>query len=317
MAAPTVTRPARQDPSESESQSFLSKEKAAQWAKWAVLGTVGAGVIALIVVGIVSWTENARIERLRQNWDTLFTALKDKTTPETRFPALEGVMDKIKGSEAHAYALMELGDLYFEQAVKPSNYPEERAAALKKATSLYLLIAAQEPYRGNPALGPLALQNAALAQEQAQDYDAAIKLIQDEMVRTDLSGHFLYNKLVAQLGRLYYLRSLKKAEAGQDAQPDRELARKTLNDALVAAGAGRADQIRRDDGEFVSQLEYLKSLVDKPGKALPDGKAPPEKPAPAPEKAAAPADKPADKAKDEPKKDQPKKDEPKQEEPKK
>ena len=320
MAAPTVSRPAHPDLKEDESKSPFNAANAAQWAKWVIIGSLGAGVVALIVVAIVTWNERTRTEKARREWDQVFVALKDKTKPEDRIAALEGIAEKVVGTPAHAYVLMQLGDIFFTEAVKPEKLPEERAAALKKAVDLFKLVSSQTPFSDNPAFGPLALQDAALALEQAGEYDQAIQFLENGLARPDLENtSFLYNKLVAQLGRLYYLRSLKKTEAGQDPKPDAENARKRLADALRAVGPKTDDPefMQRQDAEFIREIQYLKSLVDKPGKLLPDGVPPPPKPKVEEKKPDAGAESKAAPKTDEAKKDAPKKDEAKKDEPKK
>jgi tetratricopeptide (TPR) repeat protein len=317
MAAPTVTRPVAVEEEQPKS-GFATSENAAQWAKYVIIGALAIGVAALIAVAVATTQEKSRVESSRKTWDEVFLALKDKTKPEERIAALEGVAPKIAGTTAHAYVLMLLGDLYFEDAIKPEKYPEEKAAALQKSIKLFELVATSEPYKNSPAYGALAVECAALAHEQGGNYDAAIKLLNEAVSRADLETHYLYNKLVGDLGRMYYMRSLQKPADSKEAQDDRELARKKISDALRAAGAKKDDELayQRNDAEYIKQLEFIRSLVEKPGSALPDGKAPPVKLPKTPvdqgvERAVDPA------KKDEPKKEDTKKEEPKKEEPKK
>lgn len=304
MAAPVVTRPpAATFHKEEAAHGLLSAATAAQWAKWVVVVLLGAGLIALLVVAIVTWQQQSRTEKARRLWDQVYEATKDKgERPEERIAALEAVADKVKGSITHAYVLMELAGLHFDQAVDAARSPADRAAALTKATALYKLVAASEPYASNPYFGPLAVEGEALSLEQAQDYDAAISLLEEKLPK--MESHFIYNKLSAQLARLYWLRFQKKGDADTK---DRDLAR-----------AKYAEILRTDEtGAWREQAEYIRSLVDKNGKALPDGTPiPPVKPPPPPEakKDQAKKDEPK---KEEPKKDEAKKDEAKKEEPKK
>jgi len=252
-----------------------------RYARWAVLGCVIAGAVAVVVVLVVSSNERSKVEERRRGWDEVHKALKEKTKPDEQIAALEGVAGKVKGTPAHAYVLINLGEIYFAQAVKPENLPEQRGAALKKAIQLFELVATQEPYRSNPAFGPLALASTAMAYEQGQDYDNGIRVLSEGLKRSDLETHFSYNKLVAQLGRLYYLRSLSKPQDSKEAQDDREQARKHVSDTLRTLRAKKdSETFNRQNEEYLRSLEYLKSLVDKPGKLLPDGKAPPAKPKP-------------------------------------
>ncbi|MFH0939458.1 MAG: hypothetical protein V1899_09295 [Planctomycetota bacterium] len=313
MTTPAVVRPAPADLNQNENKSSFTTVYAARWAKWVILGSLGVGIAALIVVAIVSWKQRARTENARREWDQVFLALKNKNKPEEQIAALEAITEKVVGTPSHAYVLMYLGDLYFAEAIKPEKMPEERAAALKKAVELFKLVATQNPFRDNLTFGPLALQNTALAYEQGGEYDEAIRFLEEGLARPDLENtSFLYNKLIAQLGRLYYLRSLKKIEAGQDAKPDIDNARKRLTDVLRVIGRKDNPELgHQQDSEFIREIEYIKSLVDKPGKLLPDGIPPPPKPIAAEQKADVSLE-----HKDAPKVDEIKKIELKKEEPK-
>ena len=270
MAAPVVSRPpAATFQKEEAAHGFLSPGTAALWAKWIVAALGTAAIIALLVVAIVTWRDRARTEKSRELWDEVYKAVKDKAArPEEHIAALEGVAEKVKGSVPHAYVLMELAGLYFDQAADPAKSPEDRGAALKKSTELYRLVAGSEPYAGNTFFGPLAIEGEALALEQALDYDAAISLLEEKLPKLESRSHFLFNKLSAQLARLYWLRFQKKNDP-----KDREAARTKAAEVL------RTDET----GKWRDQAEYIKSLVDKRGKALPDGTAtPPVKPPPPP-----------------------------------
>ena len=276
MATPTVTRPLANVESEEKPNAFLTE--ALPYLKWIVLAAVVLGIGALVFVGVTTLSERSRREDARQKWDLVYTAQKEKTKAEDRIAALEGIADKVKGSTAHAYVLTTLGQLWFDQAIKPEKSAEERTAALKKAAALFESVASNEPYKSNPAFGPQAAQHLALTQEHAQDYDAAIKTLTEAVDRVPLT-HYLYNKLGAELGRLYYMRSLKKPAGSAEWEKDREEARKRLGDALKAMGKASTEDEERggQDSQYISFLTYIKSIVDKPGRALPDGKAPPVK----------------------------------------
>jgi len=318
MAAPIVSRPpAATFQKEEATHRLLSAATAAQWAKWVVVLLVSAGVCTLLVVGIVTWQDQARTAKARELWDEVYKATKEKSErPEERVAALESVAEKVKGSIPHAYVLMDLASLYFDQAVDPARSPEERGAALKKATELYKLAADSEPYASNLFFGPLAAEGEALALEQAQDYDAAINLLEEKLPKLETQSHFLFNKLSAQLARLYWLRFQKKNDP-----KDREAARTKLTEIL------RTDE----SGAWRDQAEYIKSLVEKRGKALPDGTAvpavkppppspkPPEalKTPPSPDKKTGVQEPPKPEAKTEPKKDEAKKEDTKKDDGKK
>lgn len=288
MIAPTVTRPAHPDMNAAPA-SAIPAAVAAQYAKWIVLGVVLAGVIAIIVVSAVSIVQNSRVEKLKQQWDIVFTAAQNKTKPEEKVTALEAAVNdaKLQGSPAHAYALLQIADYYFDKAIQPETRPEERAAHLKKAAETYKVLAENEPFRSNPAFGPVALGSLASCYEQGGEYDAGIKLLSEGLGAPEMESHLLYNNLRVQLGRMYYLRSIK--EGNPNAKADSEAARKTLTDALQGMigkeREGGSDADRSQQAAYFADVEYLISLLDKPGKALPGGIAPPVKTPPAAEKA--------------------------------
>lgn len=282
------------------------------------------GVVALITVAIVTYNERQRVERLRQQWDKVYLALKGKVRPEDRIAAYESLAETLKGSPAHACVLMELGRLQFDEAINAAKLPEDRKAALDKATELFKLVATTEPYSSNPEFGPLAVDGYATALEQAGNYDAAISLLEDNLPKLDKQSHFLYTKLAAQLGRVYWLRSKYPTVDEASKQPksdpakDGEKAREVLSEVL------RVSASREERSKWREQAEYIKSLVEKRGKALPEGTpvppvkppAPPTPPA-TPGKAAPKPDQKAEPKKDEAKKEEPKKDEAKKEDAKK
>ncbi len=276
MAAPTVTRPLATPP-ETSNPSGLNVEEISRWAKWIVLACVIAGAVGLVVIGVVYVGQQRRTEELRQNWDEVYTATKDKTKTNDRIQALETIAPKVAGTPAHAYILMELGNIYFEQAVNPKKAREERTEALDKATKLYELVATNEPFKSNETFGPAATRAAAACYAQTANYDAAIKLLKDALAQPDIEKHYLYNPMVAQLGREYWLRSLAKAEKKEDPEPDRKEARTQLGEALRNVG-----EKKEDSQGWRGEAEFIKAIIDKPGKALPDGKVPPEKAPPAP-----------------------------------
>ena len=281
MSAPLVTRPPATVEEEAAKTGGFAAEDAAQWVKWVIIGCMVLGAIGLVVAAVVSVSDRKQTEQARAQWDEVYSSLKDKTRPEDKIAALEEVAAKVKGTPSHAYVLMQLGDLYFDQAVNATKSPEEQAGALKKATDLYKMVATSEPYSSNPAFGPIAIDNAALALEQAKDYNGAISLLEENLKKWE--SHFLYNKMAAQLGRLYWLRSLSR-EKPEEKEKDRELAREKLSDVLRQGAAAE------DYGKWREQAKYIKSLVDKRGKLLPEGAAvPAAKPVAAPAPKAPPA----------------------------
>jgi hypothetical protein len=244
----------------------------------------------------------------------LYEALKDKTNTADRKAALESLAETVKGTKTHAYVMMELAGIYFDEALDAVKTPEEKKTALEKATKLYKFVASEELYANDPMFGPFAVQGTATALEQAQEYDAAIGLLEEKLPK--LEKHLLYNQLVAQLGRLYWLRALQHNNDEKDCDTAREKLAEVLRteDGIMKYGD------RSMTTEWRKQAEYIKSLVDKRGKALPKGTAvPPVKmPAGAAETKTVPvaipvpekkADAPKVEAKPDAKKDEAKKDE--------
>ena len=275
MDAPTVSRPLPKPMNEMKNEGFITMASAVLWVRRVVIILAILGSLALAAVLNANWNEGKRLGRVRQQWDDVYKALKDKVKPDDRIVAFEGIAEKLIGSPAHAYVLMELGHLYLEKSQKPEKEKSERDAALKKSIDLYVVVASHEPYKSNPSFGPIAAENAALAMEQAENYDGAIDLLNTTLDSPQMREHFLYNKMVAQLGRVYWLRSLKKTTDGIDAKVDREAAKSRLAEVI------RPSNTMVDQPEWYDQSEYIKSLLDGFGKALPDGKAPPEKQKPA------------------------------------
>ncbi len=240
-------------------------EEMGQYARWIVTGTVAVGVIVLISLAAISYTSASREKASEQSWDEVYKATQGKAKPEDQIPALESVASKVQGTPTHAYVLMELANLQFKEALNPTRSKEDQAAALKKSEDLFKLVADQ--YNNNRTFSLLALQGQANIFEQKQDYDGGIKFLEDNLKKFE--SHYLYNQISTQLGRLYWLRSLKQEKA-EDREKDREAARQRLADVLRQSTPG-------ERGSWHEQAEYIRSLVDKSGKALPDGKAPPAK----------------------------------------
>jgi tetratricopeptide (TPR) repeat protein len=279
MAAPVVTRPPAVMPH--EPRGAQANVKWIPFAVWSVLLCLAAAAIGVIIAVVTNWQDERRLAALRADCDVVDAALKEKVKPDDRIAALEGVADKVNGTSAHAWTLAQLASLYFDKATDPLTKPEEQAKALKTATALWQQLS--EQYKDNPAFGPLALSNVALAYEQAQDLDKAIQILKDGL-SADLSSHFLYEKMTVQLGRLYWLRSRQEAEAGkaEDAEKDRKEALKYVS-LNIPEGKDKSSA----NWQWREEARYIKSLVDEPGKLLPGGKIPPEKKAPEPPPAAA------------------------------
>jgi predicted negative regulator of RcsB-dependent stress response len=287
MAAPTVTRPLPSVTEPDTKTSTISPETE-KWVKWAIIGVIAAGLIALITVVATTLAERSRVNTIRSQWDEVFLATKEleKKTPDEKIKAYAAAAEKVRGTPAGAYALMQAADLSFEESLNNQKLPDQRRVALDEAVKMYDQILADEKLRTNAAFGPLAIERVALAHAQRQDYDSAIKFLTENMAEPE---HFLHNKMQGELAIFYYLRSLKKDKEGKDGNDDREKAREKIRvvETGVAANASSDEidtQLRRYDKAFLDQLNYIKQMIARPGKALPGGKAPPVKAAVEPEK---------------------------------
>lgn len=202
----------------------------AQYVKWGLIGALALAAIGLTSSLYVTYAEKSATNKLRAEWDEYHSALSEKKSDDDRMEALEKLAEnpKIKGTAVHAFVLAALAHANFEIGQNPRRQVETRAAALERAILLNRMLATTEPFKSHPSFGPFAVQNLALALEQKQTndpgtqfYDEAIKglhasLYKDESkdadALKDMKKHFLFNKLNAQLGRLYWLRGLRKAE---------------------------------------------------------------------------------------------------------
>lgn len=202
----------------------------AQYIKWGIIGAVALAAIGLTSSLYVTYAEKSANNKLRAEWDEYHSALSEKKSDDDRMEALEKLAEnpKVKGTAVHAFVLAALAHANFEIGQNPRRQVETRAAALERAILLNRMLATNEPFKSHPSFGPFAVQNLALALEQKQTndpgtqfYDEAIKglhasLYKDESKEADalkdMKKHFLFNKLNAQLGRLYWLRGLRKAE---------------------------------------------------------------------------------------------------------
>jgi tetratricopeptide (TPR) repeat protein len=268
MAAPVVTRPSASVSEDAESEKSVWTPEMTEYARWVVIGAIVIAVVLLATLGITTLAENSRVNALKGEWDLVFTALKDKKDAEEQRGALEGIAEKVKGTPAHAYVLQRLGGIYFDKAIDSTKTPEDRAKAIDTAVKIYSVLANDEPYKSSPLFGALGVDNLATAYEQQKNYDAAISLLEERLPK--LENNSLYYKMSAQLGRLYWLKSLATNDESL-----RVKARERLADVL------RATSEKEQGGVWRVQAEYIKSLCDPRGKALPEGTEPP-----APEKAA-------------------------------
>jgi hypothetical protein len=304
MPAPTVTRPTAATTSVADTPApgtaGISNDEWAKYAVWGVMGLAAIAVLAFAFTGIVTYTESAHAKKLRGEWDEYHNAINNQKTEEDRIEALEKLADnpKIQGTAVHAYALMQLGRMNFEIALSPRKQPETRGAAIVRAAKLYELLAMTEPFKSNPAFGPSALQDLACAYEQQQItetettkyYDEAIKALRGAMYTGDSKDpepvkfyqtHFLFDKMNAELGRLYWLRAqreleLDPAKNAAAAKSDREFALVFVKKALEA-GVTSVEKDRYEanfKGAWREEAAYIKSLLDADGKMMPDGKAP-------------------------------------------
>jgi predicted negative regulator of RcsB-dependent stress response len=286
MAAPTVTRPlASVADAETQARRGLSPDTE-KWVKRAIVAILAAGVIALIVVVATSWAESSRVSKIRSQWDVVYLAIKEveKKTPDEKAAALKAAADKVPGSSAQAYALMQAGSLNFQEGRNSQKTQAQRRLSLDKALALYEEVLKNEQFKKNAAFGPLAAEHAALVHAQRRDYDAAIKTLSENMPEAD---HFLYNKLQGEMAQFYFLRATAKEAEGKDASADKEKVREKIS--LVRTGVAAKKEkdpesqksLSEYDRDFLETLGYIESKISKPGKALKDGKAPPVKAAPA------------------------------------
>lgn len=249
--------------------------KLAAWSgviAWSVYGIAGLLVLLVVVMLTLSRMREGRVEQLRQTWDEVYRAQKEKHQPEERIAALEGVWEKVSGSPVFPYVVMELGQLHFDRALAVERSPAERKASLEKTHKVYDV--ARQAFPAHRLFGAFAAEGAALVREQEGERDEAIKILGDAVETYD--SHFLFPQLCYHLGRNLWMRARAKEadpNAAKQVAADREAALRRLNQALAESGDEQTDYISwRPDARF------LKSLLEKPGPGLPDGKAPPAKP---------------------------------------
>ena len=264
--------------------------------------------IGLISSVYVTYAEKSKTDRVRGEWDEFHNAIFEKKADDDRIEALEKLAEnpKIKGTTVHAYVLASLAHVNFEMATNPRRQVESRAASLERAIALNRMLATTEPFKSNPSFGPIAVQNLALALEQKQTndiagtqfYDEAIKtlhgaLYKDESKDADpvkaMKAHFLFDKMNEQLGRLYWLRGLRRValepKNPDAAKIDNEWALFYLKKALEA-GISSVEKDRFSQpaqygqpgvefkGAWREEAAYIKSLLDPVGKMMPGGVAP-------------------------------------------
>lgn len=302
MAAPTVTRPTTTVTVENTAAKGVEW---AQYARWVLIAAVVLGVAGLAASMVVKYNDDAREAKARGQWDEVYKGLKEKSRSDERIAALEALAEneKIKGTAAHGYILMQLAATHFEAAQNAKKAPEEREAARQRAEALYDFVAKTDPFKSSPSFGPLAARNLALTFEQKQmdgpgteGFDKAIETLSETLYGSKtpaadapaLAGiqqHFLFDQMRAQLGRVYWLRAQREKDAKQKEDLDR--ARTYINKALETPPSAEetkslnaaASYYRLGTGTAAwrNDAAYLKSLLDTPGKLLPDGKAPPMK----------------------------------------
>ncbi|GMV82921.1 MAG: hypothetical protein AMXMBFR7_41050 [Planctomycetota bacterium] len=246
----------------------------------ALMPFVVIGLIALLVISVASLLvvrkmEDRRLRSARDSWDAVFVALKDKETGRERVEALEKTWDDVRGTEAHPYVMLLLAQIHFEDALRPERPPSERSASLDRATKVFEL--AHKEFRTHVIFGALAAEGLGLAQEQAGSTEAAQTTFKQAV--TEYEQHFLFPKLCYQLGRTYWYQARALEAKNEDASSAREEAKRWISKALQSSSDSQFDR-----QSWRSQAKYLQSLLDSPGIALPDGKAPPRRaaaPAPA------------------------------------
>ncbi len=251
----------------------------------AVMPFVVIGLLALLVISVASLLvvrkmEDRRLRSARDSWDTVFLALKGKETGRERVESLEKTWDAVRGTEAHPYVMLVLAQIHFEDALRPERPPSERSASLDRATKVFEL--ANKEFRSHVIYGALAAEGLGLAQEQAGQTDAAQTTFKQAV--TEYEQHFLFPKLCYQLGRTYWYQARALEAKNEDASAPREEAKRWISKALQSSSESQFDR-----QSWRSQAKYLQSLLDSPGIALPDGKAPPRKQAAAPVPPPAPA----------------------------
>lgn len=272
----------------------------AHYVKWGILAALVLTAVGLVSSVYVTYSEKSRSERLRAEWDEYHNAIFEKKSDDDRIEALEKLADnpKVKGTTVHAYILASLAHANFEMSQSPRRKIEARADALDRAIGLNRLLATTEPFMSNPSFGPPALQNVAIGLEQkqvndpksTQYYDEAIKTLQGALYKDDskdadprkeMKASFLFDKMNAQLGRLYWLRGLRKIEldpahATTAADSDNAMALTFLKKALEAGiSSVEKDRFGTDfKGSWREEAAYIKSLLDPKGRMMASGVAP-------------------------------------------
>lgn len=286
MAAPTVTRPsASVVPDSKPGQASPSSINWAQYTRWILLGAVVLGAIGIVYSVVTAYSESSRHKALTSQWDELHGKLDKIKNEDARIEAYEQACDdpKIKGTAVHGFALMQLASMHFELAQSPRKQPESRAAALGRAIKIYEMVSSTEPFKSHPSFGPVALSNLATAYEQQafteekgiDFYDKAIDTLQSGLYADKskeaeaipaMKTHFLFDKMNAQLGRLYWLRGVRKVDlaraAGEKEKPaadkaatDKPAADKTAADK-AAADKAAADKAAADKQKEADDAKY-------------------------------------------------------------
>ncbi|HLX61469.1 MAG TPA: hypothetical protein VKX17_09325 [Planctomycetota bacterium] len=264
MPVPTVTRPsASVVPETKPGQSGSTSIDWTQWARWFLIGAIVLGAFGIAYSLVVWYSERSHTKTLTAQWDELYSKTEKPKTEESRIEALEQACEdpKIKGTAAHGYALMQLASANFDISESARRQPESRAAALERAVRIYEMLSSTEPFKSHPSFGPVALSNLGIAYEQqifAQDkplefYDKAIDTLQsglymDKSKDADpipsMKTHFLFDKMNAQLGRMYWLRSLRRIDLAKAA--DEKIAADKAAADKAAADKAAADKAAAD-----------------------------------------------------------------------
>ncbi|MBI3828043.1 MAG: hypothetical protein HY291_00910 [Planctomycetes bacterium] len=223
-------------------------------------------LIAFVVVMVVN-TRNSEATHLkdRQGWDDVYQALKDAKDDKEKVAALEGVWSKVDTSSAHPYVMLELAQEQYQLAVSEQRPAPERKRSLDRAKQVFDLVREREGK--HPLYGGLASEGSAACREQAGDLDGAIQVLTDAVGRYE--SHFLHTKLCYELGRAYWMRSLKSADA-----KDREEALRWEDKAIQDTQDNASRGFR-----WREEAQFIKSVLEKHGPAWPDSAPPPAKPA--------------------------------------
>lgn len=223
------------------------------------------GLLFVSVIVLVVKTRNHEAAHLkdREGWDQVHLALKDAKEDKDRIAALEGVWSKVDSSSAHPYVMMELAQEQYQMAVSEQRPAPERKKSLDRAKQIFDLL--REKEGKHPLYGGLAAEGSAACREQAGDLDGAIQVLTESVSRYE--NHFLHSKLCYELGRAYWVRSLKSNEA-----KDREEALRWVDKAIQDTQDNSSRGLR-----WREEAQFIKSVLEKHGPAWTDSAPPPAK----------------------------------------